>query len=60
MRNLPEALYENALCVELRLRDVPFVCQMIVQVEYKGEKIGERKIDLLRSGPRPYLTTVAL
>lgn len=44
---LDEALYQNAMCIELRRRDVPFVCQTIFDVEYKGERIGQKKIDLL-------------
>ena len=47
---LDEALYENALCIELRRVQMPFVCQVMFDVEYKGERIGQRKIDLLIGG----------
>ena len=47
---LDESLYERALCIELRQRDIPFVCQVIVEVQYKGEKIGERRIDVIVGG----------
>ena len=42
-----EALYEEALCIELRLRGIPFERQKPVAVEYKGECIGQGRIDLL-------------
>lgn len=42
-----EQVYEDALCVELRLRGLPFERQKIVKVEYKGELVGEGRIDLL-------------
>ena len=44
---LDENLYESAMSRELRLRDIPFVRQIAVDVYYKGEKIGEKRIDLL-------------
>jgi GxxExxY protein len=47
---LDEGLYEAALCIELRLRSIPFLKQVIVEVEYKGEKIGEKRLDLLVGG----------
>jgi GxxExxY protein len=47
---LDEALYERALCIELRLRRIPFVRQLIVEVQYKGEDIGEKRIDLIIDG----------
>lgn len=42
-----ESAYEEALCVELSLRDVPFVRQREVNLMYKGRKVGEGRIDLL-------------
>ena len=42
-----EQLYEEALCVELRLRDVPFQRQKLVKAEYKGIYVGEGRLDLL-------------
>jgi GxxExxY protein len=47
---LTENLYENGLCIELRLRGIEFVRQPIVQIEYKGENIGEFRLDLLVGG----------
>ena len=42
-----ESVYENALCVELRLRGIPFVRQAVFPVIYKDEKVGEHRIDLI-------------
>jgi GxxExxY protein len=33
---LLESAYEECLCHELKLRNVPFECQMPLQMEYKG------------------------
>lgn len=45
-----EAVYEQALCVELRLRGVPFERQKALKVEYKGVVVGEGRLDLLVDG----------
>ena len=42
-----EAVYEEALCVELRIRGILFARQLIVSVSYKGQPVGEGRIDLL-------------
>ena len=42
-----ESVYEEALCVELRLRGVPFVRQPVVGVDYKGHTVGHGRLDLL-------------
>jgi len=42
-----EAIYEQALCVELRLRGIPLERQKPTKVEYKGEYVGEVRLDLL-------------
>jgi GxxExxY protein len=42
-----EKVYEEALCVELRLRKIPFERQRPAKVEYKGEYVGEGRLDLL-------------
>jgi GxxExxY protein len=42
-----ESVYEEALCVELELRRIPFVRQAAVSVAYKGHLVGEGKVDLL-------------
>lgn len=45
-----ESTYEEALCIELRLRDMPFVRQPLVTVGYKGHDVGEARLDLLVGG----------
>jgi GxxExxY protein len=47
---LDEALYEGALCVELRRRDVPFARQVVFPVLYRDEVSGEKKMDLIVAG----------
>jgi len=42
-----ESVYEEALCVELRLRKISFERQRPTKVEYKGEYVGEGRLDLL-------------
>jgi GxxExxY protein len=42
-----EAIYEEALCLELALRAIPFARQSSVQVRYKGRIVGDARIDLL-------------
>lgn len=42
-----ESVYEEALCVELKLRGIPFKRQLIVGVEYKGQVVGEGRMDIL-------------
>jgi GxxExxY protein len=44
---LDEKLYESGMCVEFRLRKIPFARQLIVPVTYKGEVIGEKRLDLI-------------
>ena len=44
---LEEELYEAALCAEMRLRNIPFACQVWLDVLYKGEVIGQRRVDLI-------------
>jgi len=43
----PEAVYEEALCVELELRGIPFVRQAPINVVFKYRTVGEGRIDLL-------------
>jgi GxxExxY protein len=45
-----ESLYENALCVELVRRAIPFVRQAAFPVLYKGTLIGETRLDMLVDG----------
>lgn len=47
---LDEASYENALAIEFRLREIPFSRQVVIQVGYKGETIGERRLDFIIGG----------
>jgi GxxExxY protein len=42
-----ESVYEEALCVELRSRGIPFARQLVVQLKYKGYDVGEGRLDLL-------------
>ncbi|NQT40483.1 MAG: GxxExxY protein [Planctomycetes bacterium] len=44
---LLEKPYENALVVEMKLRNIPFVQQPRFDVEYKGEKVGLYIPDLI-------------
>ncbi|MGH9426531.1 MAG: GxxExxY protein [Terriglobia bacterium] len=45
-----ESVYEEALCVELSLRGIPFLRQVLVAVDYKGHPVGESRLDLLVGG----------
>jgi GxxExxY protein len=44
---LDEETYENALDIEFRLREIPFQRQVWIDVEYKGEVVGRRRLDFL-------------
>jgi GxxExxY protein len=44
---LLESIYEEALCVELRLRGISVQRQVEVDVDYKGHIIKGQRIDLL-------------
>jgi GxxExxY protein len=44
---LLEAIYESALSVELQLAGLKFQRQVIYPISYKGQTIGEHRIDLL-------------
>lgn len=44
---LLESVYEEALCVELTLRSIPFVRQPQVELAYKGHPVGKGRLDLL-------------
>ncbi len=45
-----EAVYEEALAIELRLRGILFERQRLMVVGYKTEAVGEGKLDLLVDG----------
>jgi len=42
-----ESVYEEALCVELTARQIPFLPQHLVSLLYKGHAVGESRLDLL-------------
>jgi GxxExxY protein len=42
-----EAVYEAALCIELAGRGIKFVRQAPISVIYKGQAVGEGRLDLL-------------
>jgi GxxExxY protein len=42
-----ESVYEEALCVELKLRGIPFERQVNHGVDYKGHHVGDGRLDLL-------------
>jgi GxxExxY protein len=42
-----ESTYHRALCIELRLRDIPFHFKRAVQVTYKGELLHGQQLDLV-------------
>ncbi|MEW6249675.1 MAG: GxxExxY protein [Planctomycetota bacterium] len=44
---LLESVYEEALCVELTLRSIPFARQRPVDLVYKGHPVGKGRVDLL-------------
>lgn len=44
---LLESVYEKALSFELREREVSFKNQVVVPISYKGQALGEHRLDLL-------------
>ena len=42
-----ESLYENALCVELKHRQIQHQRQVLVNVYYRDEQVGTGRMDLL-------------
>ncbi len=45
-----ESLYEEALCIELGTRGIPFERQRIIGLTYRDRPIGEHRLDLLVAG----------
>jgi GxxExxY protein len=45
-----EISYRNAVCEELRVRNLSFACEVPVEVVYKGKIVGNGRIDLLVCG----------
>lgn len=42
-----EKLYEEALCLELETRQIPFQRQRLVEITYKNRVIGQHRLDLV-------------
>jgi GxxExxY protein len=42
-----ERSYQRALSIELRIREIPHVIESPIHLDYKGESIGEGRIDIL-------------
>ena len=42
-----ESIYENALCLELRTRGIPFSRQVAVPVVYRDVEVGLHRLDLV-------------
>ena len=54
-------MYKNALAIELRVREIPFEREVPVPVFYRGEKIGETRLDfLIGTGPKVVLEAKAV
>lgn len=43
----PESVYEAALSLELGFRTIPFLRQSPFEVTYRGQRVGEGRVDLL-------------
>lgn len=41
-----ESVYEEALCIELDRREIPYVRQAPIAVRYRGQIVGEGRVDL--------------
>jgi GxxExxY protein len=42
-----ESVYEEALCIELSLRGIPFERQVNHGIDYKGHRVGDGRLDLV-------------
>lgn len=42
-----ESVYEEALCIEMDMRDIPHNRQCPIAINYKSRPVGEGKVDLL-------------
>jgi GxxExxY protein len=44
---LLEGIYQKALCIELNLAGLNYENEKVIDVKYKGEKIGQYRIDIV-------------
>ena len=42
-----ESIYEQALAIELAHQRIPFQSQALIDVRYRGQRLGEGRVDLL-------------
>lgn len=42
-----ETVYEEALAIEFRKRDIPYEIERNIEVLYKGEKVGTHRLDFI-------------
>lgn len=40
-----EVIYQRALAIEFQIRDIPFSREHVMQIHYKGNDIGTRRVD---------------
>jgi GxxExxY protein len=45
-----EAVYQNALALEMALKGIPFEREVKLEVRYRGEVVGQYRADLLVAG----------
>jgi GxxExxY protein len=45
-----ESVYEEALAIEMNMREIPFTRQVVVGVNYKNNIVGRGKLDFLIGG----------
>lgn len=45
-----ELAYKNALCLELSTRSIPFECEKVVTVHYRGRPVALHRLDLVVRG----------
>ncbi len=45
-----EGIYHEALCLELERRGMPFASEVVLDVMFKGDRVGQFRIDLIVDG----------
>ena len=45
-----ESVYENAMAIEFRRRNIPYAIENNVEVLYKGERVGMQRLDFVLGG----------